>query len=182
MDRARALAGRQEPARGAQIDDPAHAASCGAVAMDPTLALSFGEAEDVAEDRAGRLHILQEQADAMKAADRRLGRNLADRPAGLALRARDRGQRKAHAVGIAEGDDALAEPLLQRLMGDALFDEAMRPIADRRLGDSENGLLRFADPEPARRGAAPRERRSGLCPAARSRLRNRDDKSADRRN
>ena len=32
-------------------------------------------------------------------------------------------------------------------MGDALFDEAMGPVADRRFGDAKDGLLSFADPE-----------------------------------
>ena len=40
-------------------------------------------------------------------------------------------------------------------MGDAFFDEAMNPVADRRFGDAKDGLLSFADPEAPGRGGIP---------------------------
>ena len=97
---------------------------------EPSRAVS-PEAEHVGQDRAGRRGVLEQQRHAVKAADRVLRRHVAVAPAGLALGAGDADQREAHAVGIGERQHGFAEALLRRLMGDALLDEAMGPVAER---------------------------------------------------
>ena len=85
----------------------------------------------------------------MKAADRMLGRNRAVAPAGFRLDAGHGHEAEIHAIGILEGHEGLAEKLFGSLMGNALFQEAVHPIAKRRLGDAEQRALGLADAEPA---------------------------------
>jgi hypothetical protein len=74
-----------------------------------------------------------------------LRRHIAIAPTGLALGTGDADQCEAHTVRIGEGQDGFAETLLQRLMGDALFDETVGPIAERTGRHTERGLLGLSD-------------------------------------
>ena len=93
----------------------------------------------------------------MEAADRMLGRNVAVAPAGLVLGTGNADQRERHAVRIGEGQHGLAKALLQRLVGDALLDEALGPVAERAWRHAEGGLLGLADAAAAGRHACPGE-------------------------
>src|SRR5262249_38360542 len=72
---------------------------------------------------------------------------------------RNADEREARTVRIREREHAFTEPLLQRLVCDALFDEAMRPIAERSRRHAERGLMRLADAPTALCGLFPRKER-----------------------
>jgi hypothetical protein len=83
--------------------------------------------------------------------------NIAVAPASLVLGAGNAHQGQTHPIGIGERQHRFAKALFQRLKGDALFDEAMRPVAERARRHPERGLLGLADPTAARCGMLPRE-------------------------
>src|SRR5260370_2811825 len=93
----------------------------------------------------------------MESADRMLRRHVAVAPAWFVLRAGDANQREAHAVRIGEGQHGFAEALLQRLMGNAFFDETVGPVAERAGRNAERRLLGLADTAASRRSTFPGE-------------------------
>ena len=172
--------GRKPPAARMSTMPPM-ARVAGPEADDGAFAAGLGEAEHVGQDRAGRCRVLQQQADAVEAADRVLGRDLAVAPGRLVLDAGDGDERQVHAVPVLEREHGLAEALLQRLVRDALLDEAVRPVADGTLGHPEQ-----RSPGSGRRRAgpgrhAPTGRRSGSCRAGLPRRRSRGGRCPDRR-
>ena len=86
----------------------------------------------------------------MEAADGVFGRHAACAPTGFGLEAPDAGQREPGPVAVLERERRFAEALGGRIVGDALLDEALGPVADRALRNAEDGLLRRADPEAGR--------------------------------
>src|SRR6516164_7231764 len=94
----------------------------------------------------------------MEAANGVFLRHAASAPTRAGLEALDAGQREPGPVGISERERRCAEALHGRIVSDALLDEALGPVADRAFRDAEDGLLRFADPEPAGRDALPGEK------------------------
>jgi hypothetical protein len=91
----------------------------------------------------------------VEAAQRVLGRHVAFRPAGNLLGSFDGHERKPHAVGVAQRQYGLAQPLLRRLMGDAALDQALRPIAKRPFRDDEGRFHGHPVTVPAGRQAGP---------------------------
>lgn len=85
----------------------------------------------------------------METTDRMLDRDAALGPGRLGLDAGHTDDRKPHPVGIAEGQHGFAEALHRHVMGHAVLDEAMGPVADRALRHAEDRLLRLADTEAA---------------------------------
>ena len=81
MDRARALARRQEFSRRPQIDDSAEADARRLKALRRALASAGDKAEDVGEDRGGRAGFSQQQAHAVEAANGVFRRHAAPAPA-----------------------------------------------------------------------------------------------------
>ena len=100
---------------------------------------------------------LQQQRHAVESADRVLRRHIAIAPAGLVLDAGNSYQRETHTIGISEREHRFAGPLLQRLMGDALFDEPVSPVAERTGRHAEGRLLRLANAAASWRSAFPWE-------------------------
>src|SRR5262249_23702957 len=86
-----------------------------------------------------------------------LGWNVAVAPARLFLGPGGADERKRHPVRIGEGKHLLSEALLQVLIGNALFDETLGPVAKRTQRHTERGLMGFADSTTARRSTFPRK-------------------------
>ena len=141
------------------VDDAADRGVAGLVANELAFASDLAEAEDIGQDRPGRRGLLQQQAHAVKSANREFRRHAAAGPGRLVLDAGHADQRQPHAVRIAEGHDGLAEAPRRRVMRNAILDEAMRPVADRTFRHPEHRLLGLADAEPARRDMLPRKER-----------------------
>ena len=94
----------------------------------------------------------------MEAANRVLRRRLRGAPPWRGLGAPDACEREPGPVAVLECERRFAEPLRGRIVGDALLDEALGPVADRAFRNAEYGLLRLADSEPAGRRALPGEK------------------------
>ena len=93
----------------------------------------------------------------MEAANGVFRGHAAGAPPGFGLDALDAAQRQPGPVLILERDRCCAEAFDGRIVGDALLDQALGPVADRAFRDAEDRFLRLPDPEPARRGALPCE-------------------------
>ena len=126
-------------------------------ALRRALASAGDKAEDVGQNGGGRAGFSQQQAHAVEAANGMFRGHAACAPSRLGLDALDAGQRQPGPVLILECDRRRAEALRGRIVGDALLDQALGPVADRAFRNAEDGLLRLPDPEPARRRALPCE-------------------------
>ncbi len=98
----------------------------------------------------GRRRFFQKQADGVENANGRARPAPARAPTGLGLGTGNGNQRQPHPVRIAEGQDRFAKALVDRVEADAFLQEPVRPVTDRTLRHSEDGLLRLADAEPSR--------------------------------
>ena len=143
----------------ADLDD---AACSRAVRNEPrnrSFATGLGEAEDVSQDRAGALRVVEQKPDAVEAAQCMFRRDVAALPSRFLFGTGHADEGEAHAVRIGERQDRLAEALLDSFMRHALLDEAMRPVADRAFRNAEHRLLRETDAVPPTRRMCPREER-----------------------
>ena len=111
------------------------------------------EAEDIGQHRRGRTGLLQEQRDSVEATDCVFLRNTAARPDRPRSSALGFLEREAHAVGVLEAEHALAEDLDERLIGDLLLGEALRPISER-LPSARGTSVSLVSPTPRRPGPA----------------------------
>ena len=159
MHRAAALPAGQEALGDTNVDKAADRLG-GVKARQRSVLAGAPETENVPSGSRRSARVVEQQRDAVEAADRVFGRNVAGLlQAGLALRAGDANQREVHAVRIGERKHGLAEALLRRGVGDAVLDEAMGPVADRAFRDAKCRLLRLTDAAAARRGVLPRKER-----------------------
>src|SRR5262249_5497497 len=93
----------------------------------------------------------------MKAADGMLSGHLGRAPSRFVFGPRHRHKRKAHAVGVLEGQDRFAETLFRCLMRNGLRDETMAPKAYRTFRHAKYSVLRFAHAKAPRRDMRPRK-------------------------
>src|SRR5258708_22150015 len=90
----------------------------------------LAEAKNIGQNRRCLLSAVEQQGDALKAADRMFGGDVAVAPARLILRIDDADKRECHPVLVRERQDGFAKTRLRRLMRNSLLDEAVRPVAD----------------------------------------------------
>src|SRR5262249_37293567 len=124
------------------------------------------EAEHVSQDRGSLRRVVEQQRHTLEAAYRMFRGDVSIAPALLSLSAGYANQAKRHAVGIAEGKDLLAKALLERLMRDDFFNQALGPVSERAQRHAEGGLIGFADAAAARRRSHPRKKREDRARAA----------------
>ena len=182
VNRARALARGQEFARGPQIDDAADPHPRRLKPLRRSLASAADKAEDVGENGGGRAGFSEQQAHTVEASNGMFRGNAASAPSRFGLDALDAAERQPGPVLILERDRRCAEALHGRIVGDALLDQALGPVADRAFRNAEDGLLRLSDPEPAGLPRPPMRRRSRSSPDDRPHRRSSDDRSRGRRN
>ena len=107
----------------------------------------------------------REEAHAVEAADRMLGRHARRRSTPARLDAGTPTSARRMPSGSLNVSTS-RRSASRRLVGDALLDEAVRPVADRAFRHAEHRLLRLPDAEPARARLLPGEEgqdRAGLA-------------------
>ena len=144
VDGAGTLAPGEKTFRRAHVDDLTEWTPIRAEAREVAFAPVRPEAEGSGEHLRSPLAGVNHERHPMEAADRVLGGYLAVRPARELIGVFDGDEGKPHAVGVAQRQHALAEPLVQRVVGDVLSNQPVRPIAERAFGDDERGLGRHA--------------------------------------
>ena len=130
-----------------------------AISNDRSVVTCFRKAKDVGQHCGGRRRFGKQQRNAVQAANGAFCRNLPVTPTWRAFRASNADQSQAGAIGVNEGDDRFTEFFFKALVGDALPNKALRPIAKSVEGDFEGGLMRESCTTTAGGGVLPGKKR-----------------------